>query len=306
MSENFYKILGINENASESEIKKAYRALSLKYHPDKNNGNLEATNNFHKISEAYETLGDPQKKAQYDMMKEGNGNFVRMNSMNNMDVNMEDIISSLFGGMPFGMQPGINIPGGTKIHFFHGGPMNFNQSLQLPTPIIKKVTVNICDVLSGTTIPVEIERWLIENNTKIFECETLYVDIPKGIDDGEIIILREKGNIINQMTKGDVKINVEIKNESDFKRSGLDLILEKKITLKESLCGCSFEIKHINGKTYTLNNNSGNIIVPDYRKIIPGLGIERGTHTGNLVLIFKVEYPQTLSEIQIKTLKEIL
>jgi len=309
MSENFYKILGIDETASESEIKKAYRSLSLKYHPDKNNGDPEAISNFHKISEAYETLGDSQKKAQYDMIKEGNVPFVRMNSMNNMnnmnnmDIHMENIISSLFGGMPFG--PG-GMPAGTKIHFFHGGPMGFNHAMQLPTPIIKKVAVNISDVLSGTTIPVEIERWLMENNNKVFECETLYVEIPKGIDDGEIIILREKGNVLNSVTKGDVKINVEIKNDSEFKRSGLDLLLEKKLTLKESLCGCSFEIKHINGKTYTLNNNSGNIIVPDYRKIIPGLGIERGNHTGNLILIFKVEYPQTLTSEQIQSLKEIL
>ena len=191
MAENFYKILGIDETASESEIKKAYRSLSLKYHPDKNNGDPEAINNFHKISEAYETLGDSQKKEHYDMIKEGNGNFVRMNSMNgmnNMDINMENIISSLFGGMPFG--PG-GMPPGTKIHFFHGGPMGFNHAMQLPTPIIKKVSVNISDVLSGTTIPVEIERWIMENNNKVFECETLYVEIPKGIDDGEIIVLRE-------------------------------------------------------------------------------------------------------------------
>jgi DnaJ-class molecular chaperone len=309
MSDNFYKILGISENASETEIKKAYRTLSLKYHPDKNGGNAEAINNFHKISEAYETLGDPQKKMQYDMIKDGNGNFVRMNSMNNMhnmDNHMEDIMSALFGGMPFGMPGGFGVPNGTKIHFFNGNPMGFNRAMQMPTPIIKKVTININDVLTGTTIPVEIERWIVENNNKVFECETLYAEIPKGIDDGEIIILREKGNVINETVKGDVKIHVEIKNETDFKRSGLDLLLEKKISLKDSLCGCSFEIKHINGKTYTLNNNSGNIIVPDYRKIIPGLGIERGTHKGNLILIFKVEYPQTLNEKQISSLKEIL
>jgi DnaJ-class molecular chaperone len=286
---DLYKVLGVQKNADTNEIRKAFLKLSKVHHPDKG-GDAEK---FKNVQNAYDVLSDESKRGVYDMT----GHIDGAAQNNNQHP---------FGGMPFGMQPGINIPGGAKIHFFHGGPMNFNQSMQLPTPIIKKVTVNISDVLSGTTIPVEIERWLIENNTKVFECETLYVEIPKGIDDGEIIILREKGNIINQTTKGDVKINVEIKNESDFKRSGLDLILEKKITLKESLCGCSFEIKHINGKTYTLNNNSGNIIVPDYRKIIPGLGIERGSHTGNLILVFKVEYPQTLSENQLKVLKDTL
>ena len=304
MADNFYKILGINENANETEIKKAYRSLSLKYHPDKNNGNAETIHNFHKISEAYETLSDPQKKTEYDMMRNNNGNFVRMNSMNNMDNNMEDIISALFGGMPFGMPFGM--PPGAKIHVFNNGvPMGFN-SMQMPTPIIKKITINIGDVITGTTVPLEIERWIFENENKVFESETLYVEIPKGIDDGEILILKEKGNIINNNIKGDIKINIEIKNDSEFKRSGLDLILEKKISLKDSLCGCTFEIKHINGKTYTLNNSSGNVIIPDYQKLIPGLGIERGPHKGNLILIFKVEYPQTLTENQIQTLREVL
>jgi DnaJ-class molecular chaperone len=306
MSDNFYKTLGVDENASETDIKKAYRSLSLKYHPDKTNGNAEAINNFHKISEAYETLGDPQKKTQYDAMRENNGNFVRMNSMNNMDSQMEDLLSSFFGGMPFGMPNGIRLQPGAKIHFFNGVPMGFNQSMQMPAPIIKTVSVNICDVLSGTTVPVEIERWIFENNNKVFECETLYLEIPKGIDDGEIIILREKGNVNAQTIKGDVKINIEIKNDTEYKRSGLDLILEKKLSLKDSLCGCSFEIKHINGKIYTLNNNVGNIIVPDYRKVVAGLGIERGMHKGNLIIIFKIEYPISLSEKQIDTLREIL
>jgi hypothetical protein len=236
-------------------------------------------------------------------MRGNNDNFVRMNSM---DSHMEDIISSIFGGMPFGMPQGIRIQPGTNIRFFHGGPHGFNQSMQMPLPIIKKINVNICDVLSGTTIPVEIERWILENNNKVFECETLYVEIPKGIDDGEIIILREKGNMINHTLKGDVKIHVEITNETEYKRSGLDLLIEKKISLKDSLCGCSFEIKHINGKVYILNNAIGNVIVPDYRKVVPELGIERGSHKGNLIITFKVEYPSSLTEEQIKNLKEIL
>ena len=77
MADNFYNVLGINEKASKDEIKKAYRALQMKWHPDKNPGNQEAINMTQKINEAYETLGDEQKRSEYD-----NPNpFMRMNSM---------------------------------------------------------------------------------------------------------------------------------------------------------------------------------------------------------------------------------
>jgi DnaJ-class molecular chaperone len=86
----------------------------------------------------------------------------------------------------------------------------------------------------------------------------------------------------------------------------LDLIYDKKISLKEALCGFTFEIKFINGKIYTLNNNSGNIITPEYRKIVPNMGLTRENHTGNLIVVFHVEFPEKLTSEQIKNLNEIL
>ena len=116
--ENFYYLLGISETASADEIKKAYRKLSLKYHPDKNNGDPECVGKFQKISEAYETLGNAEKKSQYDMMNKNP--FVRMSSMHGgmpgmsgspFD-NMDDLFTNIFfgGGGPFGNMPGM--PGG--------------------------------------------------------------------------------------------------------------------------------------------------------------------------------------------------
>jgi len=86
----------------------------------------------------------------------------------------------------------------------------------------------------------------------------------------------------------------------------LYLLYEKNISLKEALCGFTFEIKFINGKVYTLNNNSGNIISPEYRKIIPNMGITRENHTGNLIVIFHVEFPEKLTNEQIKNLADVL
>jgi DnaJ family protein A protein 2 len=141
---------------------------------------------------------------------------------------------------------------------------------------------------------------------RVSEKETLYVPIPKGIDDGEIIILKDKGNIINEQCKGDVKVFIKIINKTDIKRLGLDLIYEKKISLKDALCGFSFEIKYINDKMYTLNNNSGNIVCPGYKKIIPNMGLTRDNATGNLIIIFHIVFPEKLTEEQINKLKTVL
>ena len=114
------------------------------------------------------------------------------------------------------------------------------------------------------------------------------------------------GNIINEEVKGDIKIFVKISNETNFKREGLDLILEKNISLKEALCGFSFEIKYINGKSYTLNNNKGNIIPPEYKKIYPNMGLTRGEHKGRMIIHFHINFPESLNDEQIKKLSETL
>ena len=308
--------MGVPETASKDEIKKAYRSLSLKLHPDRNPNNSEAVSKFQKINEAYETLGDDQKREEYDMMNKNP--FLRMASHGgqNMDSpfqDMDDIFSALFGnvlgsmpgikqGMPQGMQFGG--PGGPKIHVFRGGPpMGF---MQKPTPIIKTISITMEQVLLGATIPVDIERWIVENGNKVFENETVYVTVPKGVDDNEIIILRDKGNILNDEIKGDLKLFIKVENTTHFERKGLDLIIKKSISLKDALCGFSFELKYVNGKVYTLNNNSGSIIPSGYIKTIPNMGLTREGHTGNLLIHFQVEFPEKLTEEQIKSLKEIL
>ena len=122
----------------------------------------------------------------------------------------------------------------------------------------------------------------------------------------EILLLKEKGNVVNDDLKGDLKIFIKIENTTEFERKGLDLILKKTISLKDALCGFSFELKYVNGKVYTLNNNKGSIIPSGYIKTIPNMGLNREGHTGNLLIHFNVEFPEKLSEEQIKTLSEIL
>jgi DnaJ-class molecular chaperone len=314
--ENFYDLLGIPETANAEEIKKAYRKLSLKYHPDKNNGDPECVSKFQKISEAYETLGNAEKKSQYDMMQKNP--FSRMSSMNGMPggmpfEHMDDLFTNIFfgGGGPFGMHgmpgmPGM-FPSGPNIKIFRNGvPVNFGGGLEKPTPIIKTIVINMDTVLNGGKIPLEIERWIIENGNKVFENQTIYVDVMKGVDNNEIIILRDQGNVINETCKGDVKIFIKIENDTLFQRKGLDLYMDKKISLKEALCGFSFDLKYINGKVYTINNQAGNVIPSEYQKVIPNMGLSRDNHTGNLIIIFHVEFPEKIPIEKIDLLKTIL
>jgi DnaJ-class molecular chaperone len=322
MSDNFYKVLGVDEKASKEDIKKSYRTLQMKYHPDRNNNSQDANIMTQKLNEAYETLGDDEKREEYDMTR--NNPFLKGGS--NMEMPMDDIINMMFGGMGMGGFPGMQmggfpgmqmrggmpgmhsmggLPPGTKIHFFQGGnPMNFQQ-MQKPTAILKNINIKISQVLTGANIPLEIERWIMEQGMKVFETETIYVTIPKGIDDGELILLKDKGNVLNETCKGDIKIFVKIENDSMFKRAGLDLVLEKSINLKDALCGFSFEITYINGKSYTLNNNAGNIVPHGFRKIIPNMGLERDQHKGNMIIEFNVQFPEKLSESVIASLKKI-
>jgi len=322
MGDSYYKTLGVDDKASKEEIKKAFRALSMKWHPDKNPGDPEAVGKFQKLSEAYETLGDDDKREEYDMIN--NNPFFRMagggGRGGDVEVNVDELFGSLFGNMgffpgqpPFGPRQGQpfgfpGMPGGQRIHVFHGpgGPMGFQQAIQKPSPIIKTIIITIEQILTGAKIPIDIERWIHDNGTKMFETETIYVDIPQGIDENEMIIIRDKGNVLNEQFKGDVKIIVKITNNTEFKRSGLDLILEKEISLKDALCGFSFELKYINGKSYTLNNNSGNIIGPEYKKIIQGMGLKRENHVGSLIIHFHVKFPEKLTEDQITEIKKIL
>lgn len=323
MKESLYTVLGLEENASQEEIKKSYRKLSLKYHPDKNN-DLKDRGKFQEISEAYETLSDEDKRRRYDLERKSPfGPMGGMPGMNGQEINMEDLFSNLFGftggnmgGPEFaGVFPG-GMPGGTPFGnvrvFTNGiptgafGPSFGQQTNRKLAPIVKNVHINMEQVMAGANVPVEIERWIVQEGTKTFENETIYVEVPPGIDDNEIILLRDKGNSINENVKGDIKIFIKVTNNTLFKRQGLDLILEKKISLKEALCGFSFELRHLNGKNYTINNNKGSIVTPSYFKSIPNMGFKRDGHIGNLVITFIVEFPEKLTNQQIDAISKVM
>jgi DnaJ-class molecular chaperone len=302
--ENYYKTLDVNENASQEDIKKKYRKMSLMYHPDKNPGNKEAEDKFKKISEAYQTIGDEQERKKYDMSRNNPfGQGMGQGMGQGVPPGMNDVFKMFFGGqMPGGVG---GFPGGNIRVFHNGQPVNQN-NLNKPPPIMKNVVISLEQAYKGDQVPIQIERWLFEDGIRKCENETLYIPIRKGIDDKEIIILREKGNVMDANLKGDVKAIISIQNSSEFRREGLNLYMDKEISLKESLCGFEFIIHHISGKQLRFTNETGNTIKDGLIKSIANYGMERDNHKGSLCVKFTVKHPSKLTNEQIEKLKEIL
>jgi DnaJ-class molecular chaperone len=303
---NHYETLGVSDTATPEEIKKVYRKLSLKLHPDKTTDPI-LVEKYKSVNEAYAVLGNPSERKKYD--------FELTHGVNVSDMGMGHPMFGGMGGMggikifthempPFGFDQPIDLEGIFNILGAGlGGPR-----MQKPSPIIYNITVGIDKVLTGTTVPISIDRWVIENTTgnRTTETETLYIDIPKGIDDNEMITLHDKGNVVSDQVKGDVKIVVGVQNDSKFQRKGLDLLYLHHITLKEALCGFTFDITHLNGKVYSINNTGGKIICDNYTTTINKLGLTRNDYTGNLQIQFAVDFPTTLTQDQIDAIKKIL
>lgn len=322
-----YEILGVSKEANENEIKKAYRKLSLQYHPDRN-PDPEATEKYKAINEAYEVLGDSQKREQYNMeLQFGGGGFPGGGfpgggfpggvHMGGMGGNMGDIFNMMFsGGFPGGGFPGGGFPGGPGIRIFHSGfpgggggdgIEQLFQQLHRPPSISTQVSISLEQAYTGTTLPVNIEKQVVKNNIQYIEVETIHVTIPSGIENNETILLKHQGHSIHENIRGDVKITVQIQNNTSFIRQGMDLIYKKNITLKESLCGFGFEIQHLNGKLLNMNNYSTPCVVkPTYKKVVPGLGMNKNGQTGNLIIEVEIDFPDMLSKEQTEKLREIL
>ena len=142
----------------------------------------------------------------------------------------------------------------------------------------------------------------------IAACDTpISVTIPSGIDDNEIIVIENKGNVVGENV-GDIKCCIKINNDTVYIRQGMDLRYKRELSLKEALCGFSFPIYHLDGKTYNINNTMGRIISPGMKQIIPKLGMKRGEPAiyGNLIIDFEIKFPETLSQEQRETLSNTL
>lgn len=282
-----YNLLGVPRDASEEQIKKAYKKLAFQFHPDRNT-DAGANSKFQEINEANEVLSDQVKRQAYDAQLNGvntNTNTVQFHDMN-------DIFRSFFGN---------------NAHMFQGQANHFFQAIHKPPPIVKTLNLTMAQAYTGGSFPIELERWNLVDNTRFDERLTVYVVIPAGIDENEIMTIQGNGNTINNTIKGDIKIHMKISNDTEFKRQGLDLLYRKTVTLKEALCGFEFDINHINGKVLSFKNATNPFIIkPGFRKVIPEFGMKRDNTVGNLILEFDIVFPEQLSSDQIKKISEVI
>jgi len=278
---NYYDILGVSHDVTDINLKKQYRALSYKYHPDKN---PSGESRMKDINEAYELLKDPNKRRIYDLTS---GNSI------------ETLLETIFKNTSKTKTNPIDELYKTEYKsFIHNEPI-FIDALEV------KIELSFNESYTGVQFPMSIKRTNTSGSSVSTEIEKIYLDIPRGIDDGEIIIIKEKGNSNNGIY-GELKVRVKVIPSVLFERNGLDIIYRQTITFKESICGFEGNIKHVNNIHLKLQSSRGNIIQNFDEKLIKNKGFIRGTDNGNLIVIFKVVPPIKLTNDQLDILESIL
>jgi DnaJ-class molecular chaperone len=305
-----YKILNLSLECSDNEIKQAYRALSFKFHPDRNK-DPDAGDKIRAINEAYEILSDKQKRAQYDFERSGNpleGILNELFKQNNPGRGMHQIFKQnmMFPqGQVFPQGQAFEVMFSNDMPFFNQAP-SFNQAPKPSPPILeKKIDVTFEESYKGGNIPIMIEREIKAGPLTLIEQERIYVLIPQGIDDGEILTIPDKGHCYNEV-KGEVKLRIHIVAHPIFERRGLNLVYHQKITFKESICGFEGILQHVDGTSMRLVSSKGNIIQNGDERNVKGRGLTRNSQVGDLIILFKVSTPKELSEEQIKIFENIL
>lgn len=268
----YYDTLEVDPGASADQIKKKYRKLSLDLHPDRPTGDAAK---FKELNEAYEVLSDENLRAQYD------------DELNPRQPEMFAGSPDMLFEMLFKNQPVFRMP-------------------QKPPPVPVTLEISLDQAYTGCSLPVEIERVVHEGRSKRVERETCYVDVFPGIDSGEALVLPGKGHVAPDNQQGDVRVTVQIENTTRLVRHGLDLGYTHTLSLKDALCGFVFEIEFLQSKQLKIANLTGNIISPNFKKIIPAMGMRRDNKQGALVISFNVVFPTALDEAQVAALKEIL
>ena len=249
---NYYEILGLPINASQEDIKRKYRNLQLQYHPDKDN-NLSRTK-YQEICDAYEVLSKKESRLEYDnklnnKLVVSTDNIINNNSSNSNKMSenigekfMENFIEKIFNSEKSNNQAIdknnilINMLD-DAMSSIQNSDINFGLDYHIEE-IVKSISITYEESYMGCVKNIKIDREVSyigsdKKTHKLIEDELIYINIPVGIDDGEIITLKNKGNIFGKI-KGDVKIIVKLKKHLIFDREGLDLILNKNITLVEA------------------------------------------------------------------------
>ncbi len=241
MSQDYYASLGVSRSASEAEIKKAYRKMAAKYHPDKPTGN-EAK--FKEISEAYETLSDPEKRALYDQFGAnyeqrqagGFGGFQQAGGFGGAE-DYSDIFSSMFGGGFSGQQ---------------GASGGFGYQQARPRKGEDQtvaVMITLEEAIKGTERTINVQTGDARSGATSYDTKPIKVRIPAGITQGKKVRVKGKGfNGFNGGPPGDVIIEVNLQKHPLFRVEGKDVYLDLPVTPWEAALGAKIEVPTLKGK----------------------------------------------------------
>jgi len=274
LEKDFYKVLGVAKDVPEAELKKVYRKLARKYHPDSNPGDAKAEAKFKEISEAYSVLSDAETRKEYDAFRAmgGGARFTAPGgNPGASSAGFEDVFANLFGG-----RGGF---GG------FGGPMP-GSDLQAA------ITIPFIDSIHGTTMKLNYEGLGVIN-----------AKIPAGVLDGQKIKLRGKGSPSpNGGPNGDLIITVTVKPHPVFSRDGSNLRLTVPITFAEAVLGATITVPTLGGDPVKLkvapNTPNGRVLR------VKGKGVESSKGTGDLLATVEVLVPSHVSDKAAKALQE--
>lgn len=287
MSKDYYKILGLDKSASEDDIKKAYRKMAMKYHPDKNPNNPDAESKFKEAAEAYDVLSTPDKKSNYDRFGSANSSS---NPFGGGGFNMEDIFSN-FGdifGNSFNQRYGGQRPQSKGSNLRIKVSLTIDEILKGTSKKLKYKRQDKCNTCSGkggtdvrSCIPCNGtgQRMVIQNtpfgqmrqastcpdcggsgqqvHIKCKDCkgdgtilkeQTIDVDIPAGVSSGMQLSMSGYGNHIRNGLAGDLHIIVEEIRDYSFQREGNNIIVEKTISVIDAIIGANLRVKTPHGE----------------------------------------------------------
>ncbi len=302
----YYQTLGVSKSSSAAEIKKAYRQLALKFHPDKNQGDKTAEAKFKEINEAYAVLSDAEKKQQYDTY--GSTNFHQRYSQEDIfrNFDLNDILRQFGGGGGNGGSANFrNTMGGGaqsfQSFFGQGGTGRMGGGCgtggcQPPAKgqdLTYQLSVTLDEVMHGAEKNITLRT----NGTP----QNVTVKIPKGIEAGKKLRLKGKGSASPQGgVPGDIFLKVEVSKHDCFERDGDDLICEKRLSFSDACLGTKIEVETLEGKKFMVTVPSG--VQQDARLRIKGHGLPSGPlgNRGDMYVKLGVQVPEQLSAEQEK------
>jgi len=295
MSEtDYYKLLGVAKTASQEEIKKAYRKLAMKYHPDHAGGDKSAEEKFKKISEAYAVLSDAEKRKQYDTF--GSTGFHQRFSQEDIFKGFD--FSSIFDDLGFG-GPFMGSRGGTRFNF-GGMPFGGKQrpAQMKGSDLVYELPITIQEAITGAHKTVSFEH---KGRT-----EKVSVKIPKGMTTGKRLRIAGKGEqgAMGGLA-GDLYIETRIMDDQQFRVEGSDLHIAQEIKLTDSVLGTTLNVPTAEGGSLSLKIPPGTRHKTKMRMNGYGIPDMKGSGRGDLYVTIHVNVPSQITPEQQKLLRKL-